>query len=102
MFICFTTSCLLANSLYFSEMKFISALTQRHSYVCQAHETLSSHIFVRRDVTRVLHVSVADGVSLELGFLTSAEKWAGSGPGPADMQGHGQRASCKVDLSRRG
>lgn len=79
-------------------MKFISALTQRRSYVCQAHKTLPSRIFVRRDVTRVPHVSVADCVSLELGFLTSAGNWAGSGPGPVDMQGHGRGAFCKVDL----
>lgn len=32
------------------------------------------------------HVSVADGVSLELGFLTSSGNWTGSGPGPADMR----------------
>lgn len=48
------------------------------------------------------HVSVADGVSLELGFLTSSGNWTGSGPGPADMQGHGQGASCKVDLTGGG
>lgn len=74
MFICFTTCCVLAKSVYRCDIKFIDALSLLHSYVCQIRRAVPSHIFVRRGFTHALLDSTANSKCLPRALLPASAR----------------------------